>query len=370
MSHAAPMLLHVFPSFAVGGAQVRFAALANRFGPRWRHSVLALDGNAACAERVAPDVPLRLLASPLEAGMGLARRLLRITRMLDALRPALLVTSNWGSVEWAMANLALPRLPHLHLEDGFGPEERQRQLPRRVLVRSLFLRRSQIVLPSLTLERVAREQWHLPERRLRLIPNGIDLRHFHPRSAPLAIDVPGKGPLIGTAAALRPEKNIGRLLRAVALLHGRGAPARLLIVGDGPERPRLEGLAAELGIAGSTHFLGHMADPASAYLAMDLFCLSSDTEQMPFSLLEAMASGLAVCSTRVGDVSSMLPPESRLHVASLDDHSLAEALRPLVLDRQLRACLGSANRAKVERDYDQEAMFQAHAGVIEALLRA
>ena len=361
---AAPLLLHVFPTFAVGGAQVRFCALANRFGPRWRHALVALDGRYDCAARLSPDVVLERVASPARPRDGL-RNLPRIRALLRRLRPAVLVTSNWGSIEWAVANLAPPRLRHLHTEDGFGPDESAGQKPRRVLARRLALRRSTVVLPSTTLLRVAGEVWRLPRAGLRHVPNGLDLRRFRPDGPTAALPVPGTGPLVGTVAALRPEKNLGRLLRAAASLLAEGIALRLVVIGDGAERPRLEALARELGIAGSVLFAGHVSDPAAAYRAMDLFALSSDTEQMPFSVLEAMATGLPVASTDVGDVRAMLPAEGAAHLAAPDDAALVAALRPLLVDAALRARLGAANRLKAERDYDEEGMFQAYAALID-----
>lgn len=363
-----PLILHVFPSFAVGGAQVRFAALANRHGARWRHAVVALDGETGCAARLDPGLGVELLAAP-SRSRRLARRLFSIHRMLRRLRPALLVTSNWGSIEWAMARLAMPHLPHLHLEDGFGPEERTTQLRRRVLTRRLALRFSHVVVPSLTLRRVALETWRLPPARVHYIPNGVDLTRFRPAEGRVLLEHGGTGPVIGTAAALRPEKNIGRLLHAMALLRESGDDARLLILGDGPERPRLEGLAGQLGLGPSVRFLGHVGEPAATFRAMDLFCLSSDTEQMPFAVLEAMASGLPVVSTDVGDVAKMLPQDSRAQVVRADDAALAGALCGLLRDAALRQRLGAANRARAEQEFDQEAMFASHAALIEELIR-
>lgn len=360
----APLILSIFPSFAVGGAQVRFVALANRFGPRWRHVIVSLDGATGCAERLRPEVPFTLLPRPIPRGLDPLRSAWRARAMLRALRPAALVTSNWGSIEWALANLAPPRLRHLHTEDGFGPDEAAGQKPRRILTRRLALRWSEVALPSTVLLRAAREAWHLPEARLHHIPNGLDIRRFTPEGPRAEIAVPGEGPVIGTVAALRPEKNLARLLRACALLRGEGQALRLLVIGDGAERAGLEALAAELGLGGCTHFAGHVPDPAAAYRAMDLFALSSDTEQMPFSVMEAMASGVAVASTAVGDVRVMLPPEAAPHIAALEDAALAEAIRPLLGDGALRARLGAANRAKAARDYDEETMFQAYAALI------
>ncbi len=360
---AAPLLLHVFPSFAVGGAQVRFAALANRYGARWRHAIVALDGQTDCAARLAPDVPFEVLPSPYARGDAAPLRLRRIAALLRRVDPALLVTSNWGSMDWVIANRLFRRGPHLHTEDGFGPEESRAQFPRRILARRLLLRGSTVVLPSATLLRAARGTWHLPEARLHQIPNGLDLTRFHPGAGAPG----GDPPLIGTVAALRAEKNLARLLHAAAILLADGTPLRLLVVGDGPERGRLGALADSLGLAASVQFAGAIPDPAAAYRSMDLFCLSSDTEQMPFSLLEAMATGLPVAATDVGDIAAMVAAENAPYLAACDPAALAAALRPLLRDAALRAAVGAANRRRSERVFDQEAMFAAYAGLIDGM---
>jgi glycosyltransferase involved in cell wall biosynthesis len=360
----APLILHIFPSFAVGGAQVRFAALANRFGPRWRHVIASLDGRVECAQRLGPHVPFTLLQRPLPRGLDPLQAVWSVRGLLRRINPAVLVTSNWGSIEWAMANLLPPRLRHIHTEDGFGPDEAAGQKSRRILTRRVVLRWSEVALPSRVLLDAARSIWRLPEARLHHIPNGLDLCRFRPDGPAAEVRVPGEGPLIGTVAALRAEKNLGRLLRACALLRREGRSLRLLVVGDGPERSALEALAHELGLADAVLFAGHLPDPAEAYRAMDIFALSSDTEQMPFSVMEAMATGLPVASTDVGDVRVMLPGEAMALVAARDEGALAGAIRPLLDDAGLRLRLGAANRAKAERDYDEETMFQAYAALI------
>jgi glycosyltransferase involved in cell wall biosynthesis len=343
----------------VGGAQVRFAALAKRFGGAWRHAIVAMDGNTACRERLRPDLDVTFPVVALRKGDTVGN-LRRCRRALLDLRPDVLVTYNWGAIEWAMANL-LVRQRHIHVEDGFGPEERVRQLPRRAWTRRLVLRRATVVVPSRTLERIAREVWRLP--RVQYIPNGIDLSSSPPPLVGLGREADqgrGEGSVIGTVAALRGEKNLARLLRAFALLQ---QPARLVIVGDGPERAALEALALELGIADRTSFTGHLASPQDAYRHFDLFALSSDTEQMPLSVLEAMASGLAVAATDVGDVATMLATENRPFVVARNAAALAEAMAELLADPARRRAIGAANRARAERDYDQETMFQAYAAL-------
>jgi glycosyltransferase involved in cell wall biosynthesis len=355
----APLVLHVYATFAVGGPQVRFAAIANRFGPRWRHAVVAMDGNTACRERLDRSLDVTFPQVGIRKG-DMAGNVLRFRRVLLALRPQTLLTSNWGSIEWVMAN-ALVRVRHAHVEDGFGPEERSAQLVHRVLVRRAFLRFVTVAVPSRTLWRIAAETWRLNPRRLCYVPNGIDWQRFVDVAA---VSWPGEGPVVGTVAALREEKNLSRLLRAFRLATAE-MPARLVIVGDGPERARLEALARELGIAERVHFAGHVAQPQRFYCSFDLFALSSDTEQMPLSVLEAMAAGLPVAATDVGDVRVMLAEANGAFVTQPEDAALAEELRRLLRQPGLRQVLGAANRAKAARDYDEETMFRTWAALID-----
>ena len=349
-----PLLLHAFPGFTTGGAQRRFAAIANRWGPEFRHAIVAMDGVTDARRLLDPGLDVTFPTLAVRPGDTPAT-LRALRRLLRSLRPTTLVTSNWGTIEWAVAN-RLPHVPHLHMEDGFGPEERDRQLPRRVLARRLLLRRARLLVPSRNLERIAREEWHLDPL---YVANGVDLARFAPTPRPPAIDMPGQ-PVVGTVAGLRPEKNLARLLHASAIA-ARSAPHRLLIVGDGPERGALQALARDLSL--DAVFAGPIADPAPLYARMDVFALSSDTEQMPLSVLEAMASGLPVAATEVGDVATMVAEANRAFLTRREPEVLAEALATLLSDAGLRARLGAANRARAEVAYDQEAMFATHAAL-------
>ena len=204
-------LLHVYPTFAVGGAQIRLCTILNHFGPRWRHSIVALNGDVACRERLAGDVLAAFPAVGLPKGATLPN-VRRIRALLGVMRPDMVITSNWGSIEWAIANRGLG-IGHLHVEDGFGPEEQDRQLPRRVWTRRLALAGRTVVVPSRTLERIALGVWRLARRRVLYVPNGIDLGRFGRGHG-------GGGLVIGTVATLRAEKNLGRLLRAFAMIDG------------------------------------------------------------------------------------------------------------------------------------------------------
>lgn len=347
----APLLLHVFPTFATGGAQVRLAAVLNHFGRRWRHAVIAMDGVLTCRERLDPGLDITFPAVALPKGDTLGN-LRRCRAVLRELAPQTLVTANWGAIEWAMANL-VPLVRHVHVEDGLGPDEVAGQLPRRIWTRRLVLRRSTVVLPSRVLEGIALQTWRLPAARVRYVPNGVDLARFGSLAPPR--DGP---PVIGTVAALRAEKNLGRLLHAFQIVR-QAMPARLVIVGDGAERAGLQALAASLGVAGDVRFAGHLPEPAGEYAGFDVFALSSDTEQMPLSILEAMAAGLPVAATAVGDVRLMLAPENAGSVVGRDAPALAGALLHLLQAPDWGRAVGAANRARAETEYSQTAMFAA-----------
>jgi len=162
------------------------------------------------------------------------------------------------------------------------------------------------------------------------IPNGSDAVRF---CAPLRDTIPGfarrPGELvIGTVAPLRPEKNIGRLLRVFAML-GNPAPLRLVVAGDGVERGALGRLAAQLGIADWVIFTGRVA-PESVLGTFDIFALSSDTEQMPNALLEAMAASRAIAAVDVGDVKTIVCEENREFIVARDDEpAFAAANHPV-----------------------------------------
>jgi glycosyltransferase involved in cell wall biosynthesis len=356
---APPLLLHVFPTFAVGGAQARFATLANGFGDRFRHAIVAMDGDHACGTRLSSALDVSYPEVDIRKGETFGN-VWRFAALLRRLNPAVLITSNWGTIEWAIANLAV-RVPHVHMEDGFGPEERERQLPRRVLARRLLLRRSAVLVPSRNLLRIASETWKLDRHTLHYIPNGIDLTRFAP-SARDFISATTR-PVIGTVAALRAEKNIARLIHAFALMR-RDHQATLVIVGDGPERPALEHLARNLGVAEDIVFAGHIESPQSCYGDFDIFALTSDTEQMPLSVLEAMASGLAVVSTDVGDVRAMVAPENGLTIVARDHVAIASALAAMLRDPACARSVGAANRVRATERFGLDAMIEAHGALI------
>lgn len=370
MTSAAEMpvrILHVFATFANGGSQVRFSTIAKQLGSQCEHLILAMDGCYDCMAMINGQAPATTLKPPPKR--GLLQNLVWFRKLFAQLRPDLVMTYNWGAMECALATALPPSYRHIHLADGFGPEEVDQQLRRRVLFRRLALARSQaVIVPSHILRDIASETWRVPDSRLALIPNGIDCGAF--AAPPDTSLVPGlkrsdSTLVVGTVATLRPEKNIGRLIDATAIARESWPDLQLLIVGDGPERPALQAKAEAMGLAGAVHFAGHVPQPQKILGMMDIFSLSSDTEQMPISIIEAMATGLPIASLDVGDVAMMVSPANRPFVVGpRETQVLATAIVRLAEAPDLRRQLGASNRAHVSAHYRLEQMVEAHAALM------
>ena len=187
-------------------------------------------------------------------------------------------------------------------------------------------------------------------RAVRVLHNGIDLTRF----APAAFR--GDGPVV-TVARLSPEKDIDTLLKATALAAGEDADFRLEIAGDGPCMADLRRTAAELGLDNRVTFLGAVRDVPALLARAGLFVLPSRTEGVSLTLLEAMATGLAVVATQVGGNPEVVADgETGLLVPPGDPAALAAAMLRLRGNEWERRRMGQAGRRRVERRFDVRRM--------------
>jgi L-malate glycosyltransferase len=213
-------------------------------------------------------------------------------------------------------------------------------------------------VPSRTLKEMALKVWHLNARQIRYIPNGIEpLANFHTNLDELDLNLPAGKPLIAWAGALRREKNLSRLLRAFAPLK---LEATLLIIGEGPEMAAARAEADSLSITPSVRFLGRRQDVRDILMQCDILALSSDTEQMPLVVLEAMDAGLPVASTAVGDVKYMVCEDNGPYIVQGSAQELGAAMRTLVADGAVRRAIGVANQRRLRQDYAAQDMIAAY----------
>ena len=195
-----------------------------------------------------------------------------------------------------------------------------------------------------------------------VIHNAVDVsaapRSRHDRPAPRLIAV----------GRLKAPKDFVTLVRALARLPEGGFEA--LIVGDGPDRGEVEAEIVKLGAEGRVQLAGERSDVPALLADSDVFVLSSRSEGLPVSVLEAMAAELPVVASNVGGLGELVVDgETGLLVPSGDPAALAEALGRLLDDRELRQKLGAAGRARAEASFDLAEFRRAHVELYHRQLR-
>lgn len=200
-------------------------------------------------------------------------------------------------------------------------------------------------------QEVVRLRMIAPEK-IASFTTGIDLREFAPDADPGAHPRTGRtepGPLVvGTVARMIPVKGLDDLVLAAARVVQSFPGARFDIVGDGPERGRLESMIRELGLAGSVALLPSRPFREVVH-GFDVFVLSSRTEGLPQTVLEAMAAGRPIVSTRVGGVGEAIRHgESGMLVPPGDVQAMSQAILALLADASLRRSIGEAARGVAE----------------------
>lgn len=339
-------VVHVTQGLDVGGLEkllVEFARHADRDRLDLRFVSLGTRG-ALANEIEGCGWPVAALEKPPGLRPGLV---FRLARLLRGWRADVVHTHNNGPLIYAAPAARLARVPwivHTRHEQNFGAKPRElialrhaaRLVNRFVCVSgdSAALSISQGIGPS----------------KVRTFLNGVDLARFEytgPRP---------DGPIVAVAR-LSPEKDLGCLLRAAALAIRDFPSLRLEIAGDGPCRPELERLVGELGLAGRARFLGEVRDVPAMLARASLFALSSLTEGIPVTLLEAMARGLPVVATRVGGNAEVVADgETGLLVPAQDPPALARALLRLLRDPEEAHRMGLSGRRRVTERFDVRRM--------------
>lgn len=189
----------------------------------------------------------------------------------------------------------------------------------------------------------------LPAGRIVLVRNGIP--EPPEGEGPVEIPLSGDAPVLLSAGRLSPEKRFDRLIDAAEVLSAEFPSLRLVLVGEGPERPALERRARHL--LGERALFAGFRDPIGPWIRRaTVYALSSDREGLPMSLLEALARGAAVAAVPVGGVPEVVRPgETGLLAERVDAEALARSIALLLRDRDLRERLGAEGRDLVRREY-------------------
>ena len=346
---------------------------------RWAHALVA-RGHAVCVlsqdpiDRQRLPAQAEVVALPHAGQVGYFANAWRLRRELARWKPDLLnahYASGYGTT--AALSGVRPLLLSVWGSDVYDfPYEGAFKA---WLIRANLRSASAIASTSHAMARQVRRL--LPEAgEIAVTPFGVDLAHFAPS--------PAREPgwiTIGIVKTLAPKYGVDVLLRAFAALcadervRALPTPCRLLVVGDGPQRAELEALAAALGVADRTRFVGAVphGEVANWLNRFDVYAAPSrlDSESFGVAVIEAGACGLPVVVSDAGGLPEVVRDgETGLVVPRDDVAALAAALARLALDAPLRERLGTAGRAHVSATYDWprcvDAMEAAYARTIAA----
>ncbi|MFD1788974.1 glycosyltransferase family 4 protein [Sphingomonas floccifaciens] len=358
-------ILHLHDSFSLGGKTARAVRMMNAFGDRARHTIVsAAPDRLGADEAIATGIRYEIAQNPPPlTGSPSVARFEAIAKYMA--RFDLVLTYNWGAIDGVMARRAFAKgmPPLIHHEDGFDADEALRLNRMRNYYRRFALgAASGLVVPSAQLDHIALDIWKQPRAKVHRISNGIATARFAGKPDPKAIPGLTKRSgdfVVGTIADLRDVKDLPALVRAFGGLPGK---ARLVIVGEGPERQAIQDAADAMFLGDQLVMPGSLPDPHRYIGLFDVFALSSRSEQQPTGVMEAMAAGLPVVAPPVGDVAEMVAPENH--------HYLAPDRREVVLRDRIqmlqgradeRARVGQANRARARAMFDESAMIAAYA---------
>jgi glycosyltransferase involved in cell wall biosynthesis len=379
----------------MSGGRVRVLYVINKLGEQGGAERFTLGLAAAlprdriepwvCVTRSATDGALRILREAAVPTVILGRRtrwqshrMFGLSRLLHRQRFDVLHSHMFGSNVWGMVLGRLARVPVLVAHEHTWSFEGN---PARVWADANVIGRLAtrfVAVSSLDARRMV-EHEGVPAEKVVALPTAWVPR---PDSAgdiraELGLD-PGT-PLIATAAVLRPQKAIDVLLDAFALVLQSIPAAHLVIAGDSVMRPNgtrdplrqtLEAHAAQLGIAGSVHFLGVREDVDSILAAANAAALSSDFEGTPLFLFECMAHDAPLVATAVGGVPDVIDDgSSGILVPPRDPGALADGLTQLLADPDRRAALCTAARRRLD-DFRIEVVAGRFADLYEELLAA
>ena len=341
-----------------GGTQRQVLELARRLDPvRFRPEIwLMAAGDDLVQQARDGGLPLTWLSRQEQVGAGavlnLWRRLRR--REVDLLLPFTVVPNIWGRILGRLA-----RAPAIVGNCRGGGA------PRRQHERWLWPLARHIVCNSAALKRVLTRRCGVPESRLSVIPNGVDVDYFQPAPE-------GAGPypaVVLCVARMVPDKDHETLIRAFAEVVADFPQAQLWLVGEGPLLEKMQHLAGAILPPAACRFIPPQADLRPLLRQAGLLALSSRTEALPNVILEAMAAGLPVAATAVGGVPEMVTPGRTGWLAPPEDPpALAAALRRLLGNPEQCRDFGRAGRRRVVQDFSLGAMVSRYEEVLRAFL--
>jgi sugar transferase (PEP-CTERM/EpsH1 system associated) len=299
-----------------------------------------------------------------------------LARTIKELQPDLVHSRNWGGAEAVLAGRWAHGPALIHSEHGLDPDTVASEPWRRIAFRRLaFELADKVVCVSDQLRQLYSKRVGFPQRKMTVIHNGVDSRKFSPDAeARIAIrrelGIADGDLCIGCVGRLSPIKDYPTVLRAVEELNKTAANWRLLVIGEGPERAKLEEMmGAHPDWRQRIVFAGLSTRIPKLLNAMDIYVLASITEGISNSLLEAMATGLPVVVTATGgNPEVVVDGASGVLFPVGDSMSLAGHLVRLQARPAERGELGAQALRRVCNSFSLEAMVHCYEQLYESLV--
>lgn len=373
MTGTKPTICQVLHSLTVGGAEVLAADLARRMGDRYRFLFACLDHLGTLGEELRRE-GFEVAVIERRPGVDLAC-MKRLARFWRDHRVSLVHAHQYTPFFYAMgARKWRSRPPLLFTEHGrWYPDYPRRK---RILFNRLMLRRGDRVIGvGESVRRALIDNEGIPPGRVGVIHNGVDVAAFEDAAAHRAdvrreLHIGDEDLVVAQVARLDHLKDHATAIRTIARVARRRGDVRLLLVGEGPEQEMIEAEVFAHRLDDNVRLLGLRGDVPRLLGAADLFLLTSISEGIPVTLIEAMAAGLPVVATKVGGVAEIVERESSGLLASPgDDEALAEAVLRLAEDRSRREAMGRQGRRRACDLFSQERMHQGYRDCYEEMLR-
>jgi glycosyltransferase involved in cell wall biosynthesis len=347
-------ILHTESSLGWGGQEHRILLEAGVLRARGHRLLLAADPRGELFRR-GRDRGFQVVPLPfrqkIKAGLAL-RRLLRDAQV-DMLNTHSSLDSWVATLAWASLRSRPVLVRTRHLSTPVSPNP---------FTRWLYHAPAAVITTSREIADLLHRRLGVPRERLHAIPTGVSLTDFAPRPPRLELreelNLPAEACVLGTVSVLRSWKGHLYVLDAVKTLISQGLNVYLLIVGEGPFRPRIEEKIAHLHLQSRVRLVGHQERVADWLALMDVFVMASyANEGVPQSLLQALAMARAVAATRVGGIPEVITDgRSGLLVPPRDAGALAGALMRLCRDALLRQELGRRGREVAAAGHSLEGM--------------
>ncbi len=369
---AARRLLIVLPSLGGGGAERATVDLIRGLGQRPITITLALfSATGQFKEQVPPGVRIVDLRGRLRYDLRLVWRLAQLIRrerpvvIMSVLRYANLITLLARQLSRVRIKVIVneQNLPSAEFALFGGTQLK------RLALRWLYPLADQVTTISHGIAAELSDVCHLPPRKIRVIPNPVDLERIT-KLAGVRPEHPwfsGTVPVVVAVGRLHPQKGFESLVRAFAAVR-RETAAKLLILGEGPLRPQIEQLAGNLGLESDVALPGFQDNPYGYMAHATVFVLSSLYEGFGNVLVEALALGVPVISTRcpVGPEEILSDGHTGILVPPADEDALAQAILRVLRDSTLRSQLASQGRRRA-RDYALENIVAEYSTLIQTL---